>query len=349
MSTVTASATARYRVARATTASRVFAVFFIAAVVVLADLPAWGSPSLMRKLVELFVLVALAQMWNLLAGYAGLVSIGQQAFVGLGAYGLIVFANNLGWNIYVSVVPAALVALVLAVPIGLLAFRLRGGYFAVGTWVIAEVTALVIANNSAVGGGSGVSLQVSGYDIATRQRATYWLALVLGIGAIVLAYVVLRSRLGLALQAIRDSETGASGLGANVYLAKFAVYLVAALWTGLAGAVYYLTNLRVQPTAAFSVTTWTAPVIFIVVIGGLGTIEGPIVGAVVYYLLRDHFADYATWYLVGLGLLAIVTAIWFRRGLWGTFAHRFGIRLFPVQRRVIAPPEEVARASAETL
>ncbi|HEY1281161.1 MAG TPA: branched-chain amino acid ABC transporter permease [Acidimicrobiales bacterium] len=343
MSVDAVAVTPRYRVRRATSTSRVFAIVFVVGVAVLADLPAWGSPSLMRKLVELFVLVALAQMWNLLAGYAGLVSIGQQAFVGLGAYGLIVFANNLGWNVYVAVAPAAVAAAVLAVPIGLLAFRLRGGYFAVGTWVIAEVVALVVANNSAVGGGSGVSLQVGGYDIVTRQRTTYWLALALGVSAVLIAYVVLRSRLGLALQAIRSSEAGASGLGANVYAAKFAVYVIAALWTGLAGAVYYLANLRVQPTAAFSVATWTAPVIFIVVIGGLGTIEGPIVGAIVYYVLRDRFADYATWYLMGLGVLSIIAAVWVRRGLWGTVAHRFGIRLFPVQRRVTRTGPPVSR------
>ena len=115
----------------------------------------------------------------------------------------------------------------------------------------------------------------------------------LAVGSVLLVYGVLRSRLGLALQAIRDNESGARGLGANVYWSRFAVFVLAALWTGFAGAVYYLQNLRVQPTAAFSVLSWTAPIIFIVVIGGLGTIEGPIVGAVVYYVLREHFADYA--------------------------------------------------------
>jgi branched-chain amino acid transport system permease protein len=335
MSFVTAPAAARYRVQRATAASRVFAVVGVGVVVVLGFLPQWGSPSLMRKMVELFVFVALAQMWNLLAGYAGLVSIGQQAFVGFGAYGLIVFANNYGWNVYVSVIPAALAACVLAAPIALLAFRLRGGYFAVGTWVIAEVAQLVVSNNSSVGGGSGISLQVSGYDILARQQTTYWLALVLGVGSVLVAYGVLRSRLGLALQAIRDSEGGARSLGTDVYRAKFTVFVVAAFWTGLAGAVYYLANLRVQPTAAFSVTAWTVPIIFIVVIGGLGTIEGPIIGAVVYYVLRDRFADYTTWYFIALGLLAIVGAVKLRRGVWGTIAHRFDIRLFPVQRRLV--------------
>jgi branched-chain amino acid transport system permease protein len=313
----------------------VFAVVALVVVVVLAFLPSWGDVSLQRQMVELFVLVALAQLWNLLAGYAGLVSIGQQAFVGLGAYGLIYFANNQNQEIYFAVLPAALVALVVSVPVALLAFRLRGGYFAVGTWVIAEVIAGLVAKWDEVGAGSGISLIVSGYDVTERGNVTYWLALVVGVGSIVLVYAVLRSRLGLALQAIRDDEAGARGLGANVYRARFVVFLVAATWTGFAGAVYYLQNLRVQPVAAFSVAQWTAPVIFVVVIGGLGTIEGPILGAVAYYVLREQFSDYATWYFVGLGLLAILFAVRFRRGVWGMLADRFDLRLFPVQRRLI--------------
>ena len=134
-----------FRVQRATTTSRVFAGVAVAAVVVLALLPQWGDDSLKQKMVVLFVYVALAQMWNLLAGYSGLVSIGQQAFFGLGAYGLIYFANNQNQDIYFAVLPAMLAAMVISVPVALLAFRLRGGYFAIGTWVIAEVIAGLVA------------------------------------------------------------------------------------------------------------------------------------------------------------------------------------------------------------
>ena len=130
------------------------------------------------------------------------------------------------------------------------------------------------------------------------------------------------------------------GLSGGRDSAALAVFMLAALWTGFAGAVYYLQNLRVQPTAAFSVLSWTAPIIFIVVIGGLGTIEGPIVGAVVYYVLRERFADYATWYLIGLGVAAILVALFLRRGIWGTLADRFGWRLFPIQRRLVARRSE---------
>ncbi len=322
-------------VRRATAGSRLFAVIAVAVVAVFAVLPGWGDDSLKSKMVVLFVLIALAQMWNLLAGFSGLVSVGQQAFFGLGAYGVIYFANSRGQSIYVAAVSAMLATLVVSVPVALLAFRLRGGYFAIGTWVIAEVVAGLVAKWSEVGAGRGVSLDVAGYDIAERRNVVYWLALVLAVGSVGIAYGVLASRLGLALQAIRDDEAGARGLGTNVYWSRFAVFLVAATWTAFAGAVYYLQNLRVQPTAAFSVVSWTAPIIFIVVIGGFGTLEGPVVGAVLYYVLRERFAEYATWYLVGLGVVTILVALFLRRGIWGTLADRFGWHLFPIRRRVL--------------
>jgi branched-chain amino acid transport system permease protein len=333
-----AAAVPAFRVRRATATSRTFGFVAAAGVVVLAALPRWGSDSLEQKLIVLFVYVALAQMWNLLAGYSGLVSVGQQAFFGLGAYGLIYFVNTRGQPMYFGVLPAMLMTAAVAVPVALLAFRLRGGYFAIGTWVIAEVVGGLVGKWDEVGAGRGVSLNVTGYDVAERRDVAYWLALVLAVGAVVIVYGVLSSRLGLALQAIRDNEAGARGLGVNVYWSRFAVFVVAALWTGFAGAVYYLQNLRVQPTAAFSVVSWTAPIIFIVVIGGLGTIEGPIVGAVVYYVLRQQFAEYATWYLVGLGAITIVISLFLRRGVWGTLAERFGWRLLPIQRRLVVPP-----------
>jgi branched-chain amino acid transport system permease protein len=327
------------RVVRGTAASRAFAAVAAAGVVVLALVPVFGEASTQKKMIELLVLVALAQMWNLLAGFAGIVSVGQQAFVGFGAYGMVVFVNNLEQNLYLSILLSGLGALVLAVPIGLVAFRLRGSYFAIGTWVLATLAGLVMTSVNQVGGGSGASIKVAGTDVTTRLHMNYWIALAIGVGAVLVSYGILRSRLGLQMQAIRDSEPGARSLGADVYRTRFAVWLVAAFWTGLAGATFYLNNLRVQPTAAFSVLSWTAPIIFIVVIGGLGTIEGPIVGAVLYFVFKDRFSEAQTGYFIALGLLAVVVALWLKRGIWGTLAHRFGASVFPVRRRVVGLPE----------
>jgi branched-chain amino acid transport system permease protein len=330
------------RVQRATRSSWVGLVVAVAVVgwavmTALGDDRAWQL-----KLTDLCVYVVLASMWNLLAGYTGLVSIGQQAFVGLGAYGLIVFANEFNRDIYVAVIPAGVVAAVIAIPLGFLAFRLRGAYFAIGTWVIAEVVRLVLKNNTsdAIGGGRGTSLDVSGYEPADRISTTSLVAVLVAVAAIAAVYLVLRSRLGLALQAVRDNESGARGLGTDVYRTRFTIWVIAAGFTGLAGAVFYLKQLNVQPDAAFSVGTWTAPIIVMVVFGGLGTIEGPIIGAVTYYLLRDWVQD-NEWlsepsFLIVTGAVAIACALFLKGGIWGSLTQRFPrLQLFPVRRRLV--------------
>jgi branched-chain amino acid transport system permease protein len=323
-----------FRVVRTTTASRIFIGVSLVAVVLLATLPEWGSAANQLKLVELLVLIALAQMWNLLAGYAGVVSVGQQAFVGLGAYGMIELVNNQGLGLWWSIPIAAVAAALISVPMGLIAFQLRGAYFAIGTWVLAEVVSKLMVNISRVGGGSGASIDVAGTDPADRLKYTYWFALAIGVGAIVAAYVVLRSRWGLAMQAIRDNEAGARGLGIDVYRTRFAIWVLAAFITALAGATFYLSQLRVQPTSSFSVVQWTAPIIFIVVIGGFGTLEGPIIGAVLYWWFKNQFIDHDTWYSTSIGLIAIVVALYLQKGIWGIVRERFGTSLLSVGRRL---------------
>jgi branched-chain amino acid transport system permease protein len=308
-------------------------------VVVAATLPLWApadqASSWMRDFVEIACYFIFALMWNLLAGYGGMVSIGQQAFFGLGGYFMLVLGNFAGVNAFVAVPLGALATALIAVPVSFVAFRLAGGYFAIGTWVIADVFRLGVANISAVGGGSGTSLTaLRGIEKATRETATFWMALVCAVAAVVLVYLFLRSKRGLALLAIRDNETAAESQGIDVRGTKLAVYVVAALGCGLAGALYFVGNLRISPDAAFSVN-WSAFAIFMVVIGGIGRIEGPIVGTLVFWLLSHFFSDYGTWYLLGLGTLAIVTTLFFRQGLWGFAQQRWGWSLFPTQRRLL--------------
>lgn len=323
----------------------------IIAAVVLVVLPLFGSRSLLQDLFFVFTMLALAQYWNLLAGYAGLVSVGQQAFVGLGAYSLFAATLIAGWNPVFGILAGGVVAAVLALPTALLVFRLRGAYFAVGTWVAAEVFRLVLAQfKTTLGGGTGTSL---GPDVtnatyglkwiaetldlrtpAARDVVVYWLALALLLGTLALVYFLLRSRRGLALAAIRDSETAAVSLGVDSFRTRFAIYVIAAFGTGMVGALIYLTKARVSPDAAFSVLDWTAYVIFIVVIGGIGTIEGPIVGALVLYFLQDYLAHFGTWYLITLGTIAIIVMLVAPRGLWGFVESRLDWQLFPVRRRL---------------
>ncbi len=317
-------------------------LFFACVLGALVTVPWWRSEGGMRDLVEFFTLLALAQMWNLLAGYAGLVSIGQQSFVGIGAYSLFMLGDRAAIHPFLAVALAGLIAAVISLPTAAVAFRLRGGYFAIGTWVIAEVFYLLTLNGTDfgvdLGGGNGVTiLSAAQLERSFRGHGTYWWALGAGVGSVLLSYLLLRSRVGLALTAIRDDETAARSIGVNVLRTKVLVWVVAAFGCGLAGAVIYLNLLRVQPEAAYDVN-WTAYMIFIVVIGGIGTIEGPIIGTIIFFVLQQKLSQYGAWYLILLGSIAIAAAVWFRGGIWGVIGRRYDLRLFPVQRRISTTP-----------
>ena len=170
-----------------------------------------------------------------------------------------------------------------------------------------------------------------------REATIYWLALALGLGAIAVVYAMLRSRMGLALTAIRDSEIAADSLGIRIDRVKFAVYVLVAGLTGMVGSLIELQKVRMSPDAAFSVNDWSAFVIFIVVIGGIGTIEGPILGTLIYFALREYLAELGSLYLMILGALAILVMLLAPQGLWGFAARRFHLSLFPTGYRVRGP------------
>jgi branched-chain amino acid transport system permease protein len=268
-------------------------------------------------------------MWNLLAGYAGLVSVGQQAFIGLGAY-MVLFFGLHGINPFVAIPLAAVGCAVLALPISGLVFRLRGGYFAIATWVVADACELLVSRSSTLGGGTGAGVAgLAGLSPELLVAYTYWAALAVAVIALLGTYLLLRSRLGLVLTAVRDNEVGARSLGARVSWAKRVVYLVAAAGCGAAGALLAVSQLNVEPTSVFSVR-WSAQMIFVTVIGGIGSIEGPIIGTVLFIALQQTLAQYGAWYLMILGAVAIVVALWSPRGLWGILSDRVRVRPFPV-------------------
>jgi branched-chain amino acid transport system permease protein len=316
-----------------------------AAVLVLAAAPLWGGRDDLRLLAEVYSYVALASLWNLLAGYAGLVSIGQQAYVGLGAYVLFGLAILAGVSPLWSIPVAGMIGAIVAVPVAALIFRLRGHYFAIGTWIVAEVFRLAASQLSVLGGGSGVSLPAAiVIAIAPTRQARefliYWIALALVLAIIGGAIGLLRSRYGLALEAIRDDELAAASSGVDVGSAKLVVYVLSAFGTAMIGALIALQKLRISPDASFSVNDWTAFVIFITVIGGIGRIEGPILGTIVFFLLRQMLADLGTLYLLMLGAVAIIVMLWAPKGLWGFVVERFGIQLFSLERRVLMDERE---------
>jgi branched-chain amino acid transport system permease protein len=310
-------------------------------VVVLFLFPYYVGPGTTGILVQGLIVLTLASMWNLLAGYAGLVSVGQQAFFGLGAYFVLIPAMH-GVTPWAGLFIAAIGAAVCAVPLWWLVARLRLGYFAIATWVLAEVVMLVIEQISSIGGGTGMPLPgLSGMDPAVLTAYTYWAALIVAVLAIGGVYLLLRSKVGLVLTAIRDDERAAKSSGVRVGLARMGVFIAAAAGCGAAGGVLAIEQLQVVPGTAggvFSVQ-WTAEMAFAVIIGGIGTIEGPILGTIVYMVLQQTLQSYNAWYLIVLGLVAIAIALFARRGLWGTVVDHFNIRLFPVGYYLWAPGE----------
>ncbi len=298
-------------------------------VLVLAYFPYIVYSGTTSILVQAFTVLTLASMWNLLAGYAGLVSVGQQAFVGVGAYFVLILALH-GLSPLAALPVAAIGCGVVALPLWWLVSRLRSGYFAIATWVLAATIMLIIEKFSSIGGGTGMPLPgFAGLDPNLLSAYTYWAALAVTVASVGGIYLLLRSKLGLVLTAIRDDETAARSSGARVGLARLLVFVVAGAGCGAAGAVVAISQLQVQPSSVFDIQ-WTAEMAFATIIGGLGTIEGPILGTAVYMVLQQTLASYNAWYLIILGLVAILVALFARRGLWGLVDENLGIKLFPV-------------------
>lgn len=334
---------------RATRASRIAAAVAVLLIVALAAAPWWAGTADLRLITEFMYYLALASMWNLLAGYAGLISVGQHAYVGFGGYIMFSCALFLGINPLYAIPLAGLAAAAISIPVAFLVFRLQGAYFAIGTWVVAEVFRLMAGNISAVGGGSGLSIPISVMkEMGSKTERTnmiYLVSLGLCIGAVLLVYLLLRSRLGLALTAIRDSEVASSSLGIRIGRVKLIVYVVAAGVTSMIGALIFITKLRISPDAAFAVNDWTAFVIFIVVIGGIGTIEGPIIGTLLYFILREWLADLGAIYLMILGAMASAIMLAAPKGIWGLIVSRFDFSIFPVGYRLTGGDRRQKRQS----
>ena len=334
-----------HTVEHATRSSRIGVVLIAVTLIALVSAPFWADRQTLRLLAEMFAFVALASLWNLLAGYAGLVSVGQQAFVGLGGYLLFWLVIVAGAHPILAIFIAGPVAAIIAVPVAALTFRLRGAYFAIGTWVLAEVFRLLASQISVLGGGSGISLPAAAVIAMAptrqvREFEIYWLALALTVIVLAAIVALLRSRHGLALTAIRDNELAAQSNGIDVMRIKYIVYVLVAFGTAMVGALIFLQKLRISPDTAFSVNDWTAFVIFITVIGGIGRIEGPIIGTIIFFVMRQTLADLGSVYLLIMGAVAIVVMLWAPKGLWGLIADRYGWQALPLQRHLVLKPSK---------
>lgn len=320
------------RIERWTAASRLGAGACIALLALMACGPLALSAGAVDRLTALFIYVMLAAMWNALAGFGGLVSIGQQMFFGLGAYFTIRIAN-LGIDPFVAAFAAGFASAVIAWPISLFMLRLKGGEFAIGMWVLSSIAHLSVNLDPLIQGETGTSLiSLNAYAASDRRALVFWFALAAMTGVLVLLFWLLRSRLGLAVQAIRDSEEAAMSLGVSPKGTKLLLFMLAAFGIGLAGALWLTSATSFQPKTYFSVQ-WTAYMIFMVLVGGIGRFEGAILGAILFFVVETWFATAGVWYLIGLGTVAMLVSLFFPKGLWGAL----GWHLLPIGYRLVVP------------
>jgi branched-chain amino acid transport system permease protein len=323
------------RVRRQTPSGTVAMVLGIGILIVLVSMPWWATAGNIRDVVQICCYIAVAQMWNLMAGYGGLVSVGQQTFIGVSAYTMFSMAQLWGINPFLAVVLCLVAPAIVAVPTYALLHRLDGPYFAIGTWVVAEVFRLATSVFPYVNSGAGMSLRVmTDYSADERAIGISLLCALLLLVTIGGSYWLLRSRYGLALTAIRDNPIAAASQGVNVGRLRFLIWIGAAVGTGFAGAVYFMAQLRITPPSAYD-PNWANIAIFIVMVGGLGSIEGVLIGALIYFFADRWFGDYGATYLVVLGLLTLAMALFARGGIWGLICKVVDAPWFPTRRTLL--------------
>ncbi len=298
--------------------SKTVSVAIAAFILFLCVLPLIGAPSSWLLYAFLFfIYLAMANMWNLLAGYSGLISLCQPAFLGLAGYTLAI-GTWVGIPWWAGLIGGAVVAALFALLISIPVFRLSGIYFAIGTLVVPEALRMVFYLWRPVGGqmhGAGAGYMVKGIG-GLPVHLAYWLALVIGVGSMFLMRYLLRSRLGLGLAAIRDNERTAASCGVSVFKCKLCTFVIAAVVTGLSGAVYYLNQGYIEPSATFNVK-WTMTLLLATVIGGIRTEEGPVFGTIVVVFLYFLLARYAGYSLLIQGMILIGLMLLSPQGIAG--------------------------------
>ncbi|MCX8023461.1 MAG: branched-chain amino acid ABC transporter permease [Syntrophorhabdaceae bacterium] len=281
-------------------------VIALCVTVALAIMPLVGVPkSWILYIFLFFIYLAMANMWNLLAGYSGLVSLCQPAFLGLAGYAMTIGTwLDIPW--WAGMIGGSLIAGLFALLISSAVFRLSGVYFAIGTLVVPEALRMIFFLWRPVGGamhGAGAGYMIKGIGDLS-PHVVYWLSIFVGVGSLFLVKGILRSKLGLGLSAIRDNERAASSSGIDVFRLKLYVFIISAIITGFAGTIYYLYQGYIEPTATFNVR-WTMTLLLATVIGGIRTVEGPVVGTVVVVFLYFLLARYAGYSLLIQGIILV--------------------------------------------
>ena len=286
--------------------------------ILLALLPVLNAPREWMLYVFLFLLfLAMSNMWNLLAGYTGLISLCQPAFLGIAGYTVAIGTwVQIPW--WAGLIGGAILAGIFAILISFPVFRLSGVYFAIGTLVVPEALRIVFYLWKPVGGelhGAGAGYMIK--DIADLTMGhMYWMAFAVAIISAIVMHIILKSKLGLGLASIRDNERAAASCGVNTFWIKVYPFVISAVITGVAGAVFYLYQGYIEPSATFNVK-WTMTLLLATVIGGMRTEGGPIIGTIIYVFLYFLLARFAGISLLIQGIILIVIMLLSPQGIVG--------------------------------
>ena len=311
-------------------ASLIRLIVAIVVIIVLYVIPQTpiASTNMMRVGLSIALYCTLGQMWNLMAGYTGMVSLGQQIFIGLSGYNVAVLATTYGMPFWLGMLSGAVMSVIFSVLLSLLLFRMKGMYFAIATWIASEALRIIFTSWPFVKEGAGMTIKLSPYPDAFQL---YYIALTLAIISIVVVFIVLNSRIGLGLKAMRDDDDAASSLGVNIFSSKLICYMMSAFITGLCGALFYINQGSIFPAGGFGIA-WTVAAVFIVIIGGIGTISGPVLGAIIYVILIEFLSRYQGWSMIILGVIAIVVIIGLPHGIIGTIERKTGFEIVSSKR-----------------
>ncbi len=273
----------------------------------------------------LWLNIGLAQSWNLLAGYAGLISLGVAGFFGIGAYTAAMMISHWGVHFLLGALSGGLLAAVFAAAVALPIFRFRGIYFAIGTLVLSEALRIFMINWKFTGSAEGLNLPL---ESGTSLMWFYYVMLCVAAGATALIVVILRTKLGMGLRALGDNENSAQNMGVNTFRTKLYVFLMSAFIAGVVGGIHATKMGSIEPYSIFN-AMWTLSTANTVIIGGIGTVLGPILGSVFIILLSELLADYHTFHLAITGVLLIAIIRFIPTGIWGE------IRASRLARRVM--------------
>jgi branched-chain amino acid transport system permease protein len=269
--------------------------------------------NILNLMVMLFIYVILSQSWNLIGGYTGLINLGLAAFFGCGVL-VTHFIWSTGVPIYLAVTAGGISAMFLAGVIGLPTLRLRGVYFAIGTLALAQVCQIVVGNTFT----RMVQMPIS-YVVNYNFISRYYLGLVVALIAVAVVYLVTNSKLGLAMAAVRDDEEAARVTGVNTFRCKVLALLISAFLAGLAGGVYAFFQLTFQFVSSVFSPLWTFGPVMAVIIGGIGTLLGPVIGSFFLVILSEIFAlTTGEAHLIIFGILFILVVLYFPHGLVGS-------------------------------